>query len=216
MRFWSRWFTAVLLMLATLAWAGSSKLAMTWKNPASAAPHFRRILVVGLSDKTDVRADFEDALSTRIQRPGLEAIPGNTILLRPEGTKVTLDYLKTQVRDHNIDAVIVSRLVKIEKNLTYVPGTYYQPPYPYYSTFYGYYGTVYPVVYSPGYLKEEKKVRVETNLYSTATPDGELLWTGVSDTFNPSSAQKAIEGIVKVVVKQLEKERILSEPAGSR
>jgi hypothetical protein len=30
-------------------------------------------------------------------------------------------------------------------------------PFPNYNTFYGYYGAVYPVAYSPGYLKEEKK-----------------------------------------------------------
>jgi len=125
---------------------------------------------------------------------------------------VNLDYIKTQVRANKIDAVLVSRLIKVDKNITYVPGQPYYP-YPYYSTFYGYYGAIYPMVYSPGYLKEEKKVRIETNLYSAATPDGELVWTGVSDTFNPSSTKKAIEGVVKLVVKELEKEQLLGTTA---
>ena len=50
--------------------------------------------------------------------------------------------------------------------------------------------------------------RIETNLYATATPEGELVWTGISDSFNPSSAKKAIDAVVKVVVKDLEKEEI--------
>ena len=82
-------------------------------------------------------------------------------------------------------------------------------PYPDDRTFYGDHGTAYPVVYSPGYLKEEKKIRIETNFYSTATPDGELVWTGMSDTFNPSSTKKAIDSVVKLVVKELEKEQLL-------
>ena len=88
-------------------------------------------------------------------------------------------------------------------------------PYPYYSTFYGYYGTVFPVVYSPGYLKEEKKIRIETNFYSTVGPDGELVWTGMSDTFNPSSTKKAIDSVVKLVVKELEKQQLLGSATAS-
>ena len=66
----------------------------------------------------------------------------------------------------------------------------------------------YRQVYSPDYLREDKTVRVETNLYATSTPEGELVWTGLSDSFNPSSAKKAINNVVKVVVKDLEKEGI--------
>jgi len=51
-------------------------------------------------------------------------------------------------------------------------------------------------------------VRIETNLYATATPEGEFVWTGIGDSFNPSSAAKAIDAVVKVVVKELEKEGI--------
>jgi hypothetical protein len=66
------------------------------------------------------RSRFEDALSTLITQFGMEAVPDNTILLRHEGTRLDLDYLKTQVKEFKIDAVIVSRLVKVDKNITYV------------------------------------------------------------------------------------------------
>lgn len=188
--------------------AGSTKLVLSWKNPEAPASQFHKILVIGMSDRVEVRANFEDALSAKLARPGLQSIPGNTILLRPEGTAVNLGYIKDQIRSNQIDAVLVSRLVKIDKNVTYVPGQAFYP-YPYYRTFYGYYGTVYPVVYSPGYLKEEKKIRIETNLYSTTGLEGELVWTGMSDIFNPSSANKAIESVVKLVAKELEKQQLL-------
>lgn len=205
-----------LILVALLAiplFAASTKLVLSWRNPTVAAPKLQKVLIIGMSDKVEVRADFEDALSAKVARPGIEAVPGNTILLRPEGTGVNLDYIKEQIRANNIDAVLVSRLVKIDKNITYVPGeTFY--PYPYYRTFYGYYGTVYPVVYTPGYLKEEKKIRIETNLYSTSGGEGELVWTAMSDTFNPSNTKKAIDSVVKLVVKELEKQRLLG-PATS-
>jgi hypothetical protein len=199
---------AVILVGAMLANAKSTKLVASWKNPQYSGATFHRILVIGMSAKPGVRADFEDVLSRLVARDGVEAIPGNTILLRPEGTKLDLNYLKTQVKEFKIDAVIVSRLVKIDKDVTYIPGQPYVP-YPYYSSFYGYYGAVYPVVYSPDYLREDTTVRVETNVYAVKGTDGELVWTGVSDTFNPSSADKVIDGLSKLVVKELQKAAIL-------
>jgi hypothetical protein len=178
---------------------------MSWKNPAYVhTKAFSRVLALGLSDKAGIRADFEDALAAQLAETGVETIPGNTILLRPEGSHLDLQYLKTQVRENKLDAVVVSRLIKVDNTVTYVPGTaYVPPPLPYYGTFYGYYGAIYPVVYTPGYLKEEKKVRIETNLYVISSGEGELVWTGITDTFNPSDVNKAIDRLVKLVVKQM-------------
>jgi len=198
----------MMVCLATLAYGKSTKLIVSWKNPEYSGTRFHRILVLGMSAKPGVRADFEDALSALITQAGVEAVPGNTILLRPEGTKLDLNYLKTQVSAFKIDAVIVSRLVKVDKNITYVPGTPYMP-YPYYGSFYGYYGALYPVVYSPDYLREDTTVRVETNLYAVTSGEGQLVWTGTSDTFNPKSADKAISGLSKLIMKELQKAAIL-------
>jgi hypothetical protein len=137
------------------------------------------------------------------------AIPGHAILLRPESTQLDLNYLKAQIVENKIDAVVVSRLIKVENKVTYIPGGPSVSPFPYYTTFYGYYRVVYPIVYSPDYLREEKKVRIETNLYSAASPDGDLVWTGVTDTFNPSSVHKTINGLVKLVVKEMQSEGVL-------
>lgn len=196
------------LTAATLADGKSTKLVTSWKNPEYSGPAFHRILVLGMSAKPGVRADFEDALSKLVTRDGVEAVPGNTILLRPEGSKLDINYLKSQVKEFRIDAVIVSRLVKVDKSITYVPGQPYMP-YPYYGSFYGYYGAVYPVVYSPDYLREDTTVRVETNVYAVTSGEGQLVWTGVSDTFNPSSADKVIDALSKLIVKELQKEAII-------
>jgi len=202
------WVLAMMVCVATLAHGKSTKLIVSWKNPEYSGARFHRILVLGMSAKPGVRADFEDALSALITQAGIEAVPGNTILLRPEGTKLDLNYLKTQVSTFKIDAVIVSRLVKVDKTITYVPGTPYMP-YPYYGSFYGYYGALYPVVYSPDYLREDTTVRVETNLYAVTSGEGQLVWTGTSDTFNPKSADKAISGLSKLIMKELQKAAIL-------
>lgn len=201
----------IILILAAAAFLfGSSKLITSWANPSiSPLPKFHRVLALGFSNKMEVRADFEDALAAELTKKGYEAVAGNTILLRPPGTKLDLTYLREQVQANQIEAIVVSRLIKVKDSVNYVPGTAYFVPYPYYNTFYGYYGTLYPVVYSPGYLQEERKVRVETNLYLTTAPDGQLVWTGITDTVNPSNVHNAIKGLVNLVVGKMQKEKVL-------
>jgi hypothetical protein len=100
----------------------STKLLARWKNPNYAGQCFHKILVVGMSNNPATRADFEDALSRKIASNGVEALPGNSILLRPDTSKIDLEYIKAQIREHQIDAVVVSRLVKVDKDVTYIPG----------------------------------------------------------------------------------------------
>lgn len=163
---------------------------------------------MGFSNNMQVRADFEDALAAELTSKGLTAVAGNTILLRPPGTKLDLTYLREQIQANQIEVVVVSRLMKVDNTITYVPGTPYFVPYPYYNTFYGYYNTLYPVIYSPGYLQKENKVRVETNVYVTSAPDGQLIWTGTTDTFNPTNVDNAIKGLVNLLVTKMQKDGV--------
>jgi hypothetical protein len=203
---------ALLWALAFCASPASSakgvKLLVSWKNPDYSGQKPHRVLVIGMSGNPEIRADFEDDLSAAITKDGLEAVPGNHILFRPDSPELDPDYLKAQIRDFEIDGVLVSRLVSIDKKTTYVPGHSYVP-YPYYHSFYGYYGAVYRQVYSPDYLREDTTVRVETNFYAVTSSDAELIWTGTSDSFNPKSAKKVIDGLVKLIVKELAKQSIL-------
>lgn len=208
MKPWAATLAAV-LMISLMAQGKSTKLVASVKNPSYSGAHFHKILVIGMSEDPAIRSDFEDAMADKLTKDGIDAIPGHSILLRPESSQMDTNYLKAQIAEHRIDGIVVSRLLRIDKNVTYIPGHAYVVPYPYYNSFYSYYGNVYRQVYSPDYLREDTTVRVETNVYSTQTPEGEFVWTAISDTFNPKSAPKVIEGVVKLVAQELEKEGIL-------
>ena len=205
-----RW-TAVLALIMAASMSvecKSARLVASVKNPSYSGARLHKILIIGMSENPGVRADFEDAMASKLTKDGIEAIPGHTILLRPESSEMDLNYLKAQIAEHKIDGIVVSRLIGIKTDVTYVPGQSYAVPHFYYNSFYGYYGNVYRQVYTPDYLREDHTVRIETNVYATDTPEGELVWTAISDTFNPASAHKVIDGVVKLVAQQLEKEGI--------
>jgi hypothetical protein len=210
-------FVSIFLLALTTANGKSVKMVTSWFNPQYEGQAFHKVLVIGVAQDLKVRADFEDAMAAKIARPGMETIPGNQILLRPDpNAKPDFDYLRAQIRSYQIDAVVVSRLLKVDKKVTSIPSSTYVAPFPYYYSFYGYLGAVYPVVYTPGYTREDTTVRVETNVYATSKPDGDLVWTGVSDSFNPKSAQKVADGLVKEVPKQMEKDGLLPKNSASK
>ena len=207
----------VFLLILTAASGKSFKVVTSWFNPQYEGQKFHRVLVIGVAQDTEVRADFEDKMAVQIARPGMETIPGNQILLRPDpNAKPDFDYLRAQINSNHVDAVVVSRLLSVDKKVTSVPSSTYIPPFPYYYSFYGYLGAVYPVVYDPGYTREDTTVTVETNVYATSKPDGDLVWTGVSDSFNPKSAKKVAEGLIKEIPKQMEKDGLLPKSSTSK
>jgi hypothetical protein len=198
---------AVLAVL-TVASGKSTKFVFTWTNPSYSGAHFKTILVLGINGKVENRAEFEDQLAAAITRPEIQAIPSYSLLPRPDATPIDVNQLRDVIRGQNIDAIVASRLIKINSTVTYIPGQIYTP-YPYYNTFYGYYGAIYPVVYSPDYLRVDKTAQIETNFYSAAQPDGELIWTGTSNTVNPHSPLKAIDAIARLIVQELQKQKII-------
>jgi hypothetical protein len=200
--------TSAVLAMVAISSAKSTKLVFTWKNPQYSGGSFKNILVLAMNGQASGRAEFEDQMVAAITQAGVQAVPSYSLLPRPESTPIDMAQLRSVVQEEHFDAIAVSRLAKYDKTITYVPGQTY-PIYPYYGTFYGYYGALCPVVYSPGYLKTDTSARIETNVYSTAKPDGELVWTGTSDVVNPRSVSKVIEDVVQLVVQQLGKERVI-------
>ena len=207
----------VFLLALTAASGKSLKMVTSWFNPQYQGQKFHKILVIGVAQDLAVRADFEDKMAAQIARPGMETIPGNQILLRPDpNAKPDFDYLRAQINSNHVDAVVVSRLLSVDKKVIYVPSSTYIAPFPYYYSFYGYLGAVYPVVYDPGYTREDSTVRVETNVYATSKPDGDLVWTGISDSFNPKSARKVADGLVKEIPRSMEKDGLLAKNSSSK
>lgn len=205
---WLLFVTA--LAIPALLVASAPKMELSWKNPNYSGGHFTNILILALNGKAENRAEFEDELAAAIARPGIQATQSYVFLVRPNATPIDLNDLKEVIREQHFDAIVVARLTKAEKKTTYVPGQTYSP-YPYYGSFAAYYGAVYPLVYSPGYLVKERSAQVETNFYSTGKPDGELVWTGTTNTFNADSPMKVIKELIKVVVKELEKQSVIDQ-----
>ena len=121
----------------------------------------------------------------------------------PEADFENLGKVKDRIKSEGFDGAVIMRLLGIEKKSTYVRGHY---PAEYY-TFGRYYGYAYHMNYNPGYLQHDRFARVETNVYSLA--DDKLIWSGISETFNPENAASLVDDVARSVAKDLETKGLL-------
>jgi hypothetical protein len=202
---------AVLLCLTLVAIA-APKLELRWKNPNYTGGKFKNILVLALNGKAANRAEFEDELVAAIARPSAPASPSYEFIPRPDATPIDENNLRDLIREQKFDAIVVAWVTKRRTKTTHVDSEVWTPD-PYYATLYGFYDVAAPVIYTPGYMQTEKEAQVEMNFYSTAKNDGELVWTGTTNTFANNSAMKSIKELVKLYAKALEEENIIDPSA---
>jgi hypothetical protein len=178
---------------ASLASCATTHIVSTWREPGATAVSFRKVLVISPSRDESLRRTSEDELAQRL--PSVEAVPSYT-LLGPDQIQ-NRELVKQVVRDHGFDGVVVFRIVKAEKQATWVPGAYVGPAYAYGG--WGY--------YDPGYVEINTVVRVETNVYSVA--DDKMVWAAASDTMDPSSIKSLVKDVAKEVGKEMKKQGFL-------
>jgi hypothetical protein len=201
-----------LMVLIGVGLADGSSLKFQWRNPSYKGGSFKNILVLAINGKAEARADFEDRMAQEMVRPGVQVTQSYTLMPRPDATPINLNDLRGYVQDNQFDAVLASRIVNVSTKWKEVdPGDF--PFDAAYGTFYGYYAAVAPMVYDPSYMVKETDVQVETNWYATVAPDGQLVWSGTTETKNPHKEPKAVDGIVKALVQAIDEQRLIPPKA---
>jgi hypothetical protein len=198
-----------------VAACASTSIKSSWRDPAATAQslRFRRIVVVALMRDSATRRVAEDELAGVINRGPrgrageVQAVAGYTLL--GEDDLRNVEAAKAKIRPEGFDGAITMRLVGKDQRVTYVPAAP-APPIAY-GRMWGYYGGAGGALYDPGYLRTDTVVSVETNVYSVT--DEKLLWSGVSETFDPRDARTLVDDVARAVAKALEKEGLLA-PSG--
>jgi hypothetical protein len=81
----------------------------------------------------------------------------------------------------------------------------YYRPYPYH--YWGYWAPAVQVTQTPGYWETYKTYRVESALYRTE--DGKLVWTALSETYDPAGKYDLARSLTDRIIKQMRKNGLL-------
>ena len=197
-KFLSIGFWMAVVVLATSC--SSNPLVNQWRAEDAGAVPYHKVLVIGISDQEGMRRTFEDVFTQRLLVHGVATTPGYRLL--PSVVEKDQRKLLEAVADSGADAVLMSRVVKVDNRTYYVPGYYPGPAF----GFYGYYSPVW-FYYEPPRLEHYRVVTLETNLWDLG--DRSLVWSGTTRTFNPGEARKEASELAEVIVGALEKEALI-------
>ncbi len=187
-----------------IACAGT-KLTNTQVDESRRGKPVSNILVIGVTykEKEKVRRSFEDRFVTQLRAAGVEAISSGDAISIPADLMLEKDEILKAVHKFNNDAVIITHVVGKESKEVYTP------PARSYRGYYGHYGRAYGYAHTTGYSSTNTFYRLATNLYDVKTE--KLIWSGKSETLNPDSTKQMIDDVIKVVIKDLQKNNLLPQ-----
>jgi len=199
------------LAIATLAFAGAcaanSTLTNLWKDPEYPREPMRNVFVVVVKRDAAVRRIWEDGFTREFEKRGVTATPSYRLF--PDAPPDTEQVIRA-VRDQGADGVVEVHRLPTQTTDRYVPGYATSVPVYRYNPWTGVYYTHYREIYEPGYVETAQVVRYQVNVWSVET-NGGLVWTGTTETVDPSSTQSVNRQVSRLIVPELARKGVIQK-----
>ncbi len=204
----------LLISLAILlSSCGSMRVVDSWKNSEVLFFKPQKLLIVGVTDNLTARKIFESKLKTEFENRNINAVESAEVFdatfTDSQQTESKIQEMIDGLSEKGFDAVIISVVKGVDDKRNYTQG-YYTVGYNW-TRFGRYYYRNQDIYYTPGYYSAYSVYHVETSLYNiNEKSDKSLLWVGAIDLYNPESISRTVNEYVSVVMKQLEKENVIT------
>lgn len=182
----------------------TTRVTGEWRDDGYSTP-ITKMLVIGLSANTVFRRVYEDRLVAQLEAHGVVAVSGAAVL--PEGAEASREKIAAAIAGQGFDAVLVTRLIDIETQKTYVRREDYILPPPHYRDFYDYYYRTRPMVYRHDYLVTDTIATLETTVYEAK--GNRLVWVVTSESFNPRRANNLADELSAFIVNKLAQDGLI-------
>jgi len=199
---WTRILLAAAVALTLTSCGPKTRLSAVWV--AEVTQPMESVIILAIDASPAGRRKYEDAFVATLQERGMKAVQSYMVL--PLDGELSEDVLRAAIVQGGYDSAIATRLLAIDQNQVYVPPTEYVTMGGY-GGLYGYYGRGYAVQQTPGYIKTNTTVRLETHIYDADSE--KLIWAAHSDTFDPDTPGAAIKSVVSLIAVRLENDRLI-------
>ncbi|HOD66097.1 MAG TPA: hypothetical protein PKW75_02825 [candidate division Zixibacteria bacterium] len=198
---------AILSAALVAGCAVGPRVVDTWRDPAYTGPAFKKIAVVGITDRESSRRIFETAFAATLREQGVAAVPSYDVYRTDE--KMPREEIERLVRENGIDAIITARVVDRTQRIEITPATALAVPWPaHYRGYYGFYDYAWAFYHDPGYVTASDVVSIETNVYETSGFN--IVWTGTSRTTNPANLEEESKGLAGGIIRELISSKLLA------
>jgi hypothetical protein len=164
------------------------------------------MLVISVSKNSTHRRIWEDAFSTELMKHGVTPTPSYRLF--PDAAPDT-NQISQIVQKNSYDGVLVTHRLPSESNPEYVRGYMGQEQYTRYAGRISGFVPYYRNVWHAGYVDSQKVDMRAIDVWATKN-EGQMIWGATSETPEPSSVQEDRPEIVKLVMSELTKQRIIA------
>lgn len=200
-----RALVAAVAIVAVGACASSSSLVNLWKDPGYQRSPMHTVFVIALKKNTLMRRTWEDAFVSELAKHGVVATPSyRQFPDAPPDTQQVVDAANAQ----SYDGILLVHKLPTETTQHYVPGYVTTRAVERGTPWTGRYMTHYRRIYTPGYTETDKLVRYQVEMWKPGE-EGGLVWTGTTQTIDPTSSQDVNREISRLVVPELVKSDVI-------
>ena len=186
------WALGAVVVATFVTSCASSDMTSTWTDPSAKGLALSKIAVVCMTEDLGLRLIAEDTTASQIK--GAQATPSYQIL--GDTDLKDSETVKRKLQDAGMNGVLVMRMTGVSERVSGERGTFVDDS-----------DSSGAPVYVPGHLQTDTVVHMITNLYSL--DHNKLIWSGVSQTFDPTSAKSLMTNVSKAVAKSLQKDRLV-------
>jgi hypothetical protein len=186
-------------LLLSSACGTQTDVSSVWNNKVAKEKR-HSLLVIAVVKKPENRRKFEDRFALELRLKGVKAATSYKHL--PTDERLTEAAIRKLIADRDIDGVVITTMLGVSEQEEYVA-----PQYRSHGGYYDYYGYSYGNVYDPGHIHKTTRVVLETQVYELS--DGEMMWAGQSETFDPHGVRDAISSVSKAVARQMSKDGVI-------
>ena len=195
----------LLMFLSMVALCGCASVSLlhSAKDPAVTARQYKKLLVVGIAEKPQMRQVFEEVFAGEVRKGGADGIASYSIT--GVNDKLSRDAVVEAVKKTGADGVITTRLVGSSKKSDVRTGFVMVDRGV--ASFYGGSVSYAEFVHQPVEVITSTEAFIETNLFDTGT--GKMVWSGTSNAVNPEGIITITTTIADNVIKALHKDSLL-------
>jgi hypothetical protein len=191
------------LTLSALSGCASISLLHSAKDPAVSAKQYKKLLVVGIAERPQMRQIFEEVFAGEVRKGGADGITSYSIT--GVNDKLSRAAVVEAVKKSGADGVITTRLVGSSKKSDTRTGFVMTDRGV--DSYWGGSVSYAEFVHQPVEVITSTEVSIETNLFDTGT--GKMVWSGASSAVNPEGIITITGNLADLVIKAMKKEGLL-------
>lgn len=186
-----KWFGFLLIFVLLLTSCAGTKIKKEYTDDAFTGK-VSNILVIALIGSAYHQTFFETELVSQLKSMGVDAVSSREVMVMPSDMALTREMILNAIRQHENDAVIISRIIGKEEMDNYRADQYSR-------SFYDFYVGGYSYLNRRGSMSSSTSVLLETDLFDVKTE--KMIWNRITKTLlrDPQEGDVSRDAIAALV-----------------